>query len=708
MRRHLPLALGLLGSAVLLWMLLGLADMVLAHRGSFPGWLLGGMTGGETAARGLVVLVVVTGLGLVATRRHDRGADTLAAGAPADSTHARAEEAMLLRLFEVAPIGLGLTRGGVLVAANERLAELSGPPAGALVGRSVADLTREVLDAEQFFADVDEQLADRNRARVDLRWRAADGSIRSALLTVAELTKVGDEVTHVFSFLDVTDLKRTEAELHRLAAAVEQTSESVVITDAQEKVTYANPACERLLGYRREELLGRRLDDVRAGSSDAASDLDSDEISAEGEVWRGRETYHSRDGIRRHVLTARSPIRDDGGELVGRVLVSRDLSHEEELEAQIRHAQKMESLGALAGGIAHNFNNILQAVLGFTTLARDEVPDTSTAAADLGKAVRAVRRGQELVQRILAFSRQEEQELRPLVLSDVVTDAVALLQSTIPPTITVTTDLDPDAGVVLADPARINQIVMNLATNAYHAMEESSGALTIRVGSVRADDALPTTARLRGHDLVMLAVADTGHGMERAEVERIFDPFYTTKPVGRGTGLGLSVVHGIVTSHGGEITTESRVGEGTTVRVYLPRVAEDHEAPVTSGAGSGEHVLFLDDEPDVAQIGRSLLERHGYRVTAHLDARAALADLDSRAGDFDLVISDYAMPDITGMQVADRVAELRPDLPVLLITGLDDRTIEGLAGHAQIRGIVNKPFDANQLVRMVRSSLGTR
>jgi len=335
----------------------------------------------------------------------------------------------------------------------------------------------------------------------------------------------------------------------------------------------------------------------------------------------------------------------------------------EEKEGQLRQAQKMEAIGALAGGIAHDFNNILQAILGFSTLALEEaqgrkLPYDDFITDDLERVIRATERGRELVNRILLFSRRQEQEQQLVDLSEIIKDAVGLLTNTIPATIEVHTSLATDCGSVLADPAQISQVIMNLATNSFHAMEQDGGILTFTVRPITAhgnDPLVPDS--LINHDLICMTVSDTGPGMDPQTLERVYDPFFTTKEVGKGTGLGLSVVHGIVAEHNGEIVLESSLGQGTSAHVFLPVLVESLarprmvetpaiEASTKSKAIAGFRILFLDDEADITALGKALLEKQGHHVLALNNSHTALEYLRQAPNDIDLLITDLTMPQI--------------------------------------------------------------
>jgi len=377
-------------------------------------------------------------------------------------------------------------------------------------------------------------------------------------------------------------------------------------------------------------------------------------------------------------------------------------------EIQLRQAQKMEALGALAGGIAHDFNNILQAIMGFSTLAKDDAPKDGTIVHDLQKVLKAARRGQELVQRILLFSRREEQEQHSVEINTIAQEAVELISPTIPATIEVRSVLSENCGRVMADPSQINQIIMNLATNAFHSMENDGGMMEIGLRLIKqGDHTVEVPEFLKNRDVVMLWVKDTGCGIDREELDRVFDPFYTTKEVGRGTGLGLSVVHGIVVNHGGDVQMVSSLSKGTTVRIFLPSLssgakeASVHIHPAAAAAAPGTHIMFVDDEEDITTIGRAMLEKQGYQVTAMSDSTKALIEVQQRPDDFDLIITDLTMPHMTGLQLAAGIAKVRANLPVVLITGMGDQIMKKAESFPHIQGVVHKPFGLEALQQTI-------
>jgi len=379
------------------------------------------------------------------------------------------------------------------------------------------------------------------------------------------------------------------------------------------------------------------------------------------------------------------------------------------LEQQVRQGQKMEAIGTLAGGIAHDFNNILAAILGFTDLAKYKLPKDSELVHDLDNVLQAGLRAKELVKQILAFSRQAEQERRPIEVYLVLKEALKLLRASIPTTIDFQLNIDETSGAVLADPTQIHQIIMNLCTNAYHAMRANDSGLlgvTLRAVEIRGQEA---NALLRPGKYLELVVSDTGCGMTPAIMERIFDPYFTTKPHGEGTGLGLAMVHGIVTQYGGEIRVESALGRGTTLRVYLPQAESDGAEIARIIAqqmpGGNERVLVVDDEPTVLAMHTAMLQRLGYRVTTLASSVEAQAEFASRPQEFDLVLTDMAMPGMPGDVLAYKIRQLRPDIPILMCTGFSEKLTPERAKAVGIGKIIMKPLLFRELATSIREFL---
>jgi two-component system, cell cycle sensor histidine kinase and response regulator CckA len=394
-------------------------------------------------------------------------------------------------------------------------------------------------------------------------------------------------------------------------------------------------------------------------------------------------------------------------ELLGRSI--RYALERKRMERQLRQSQKMEAIGRLAGGIAHDFNNILAAIIGFTEIAADKIPQDSKAQSNLKRVLQAAIRGRDLVKQILAFSRQSEQEKRPSQLSQVVEETLKLLRASLPSTIDIEWKVASESGLVLADTGQMQQVVMNLFTNAAHAMREKGGVIFIDL----CDFSFSTPVEAPCDGLapgvyLRLSVKDSGEGMSRDILDRIFDPFFTTKRLGEGTGLGLSVVLGIIESHGGAITVKSELGKGSAFAVYLPRVIEARagvvggEEEIPTGE---ERILFIDDEEALAEMGEEILANLGYEVITKTNGADALELLKADPHRFDLVITDQTMPELTGVELAKEILATRANMPIIMCTGFSHLVDAGKARAAGIRAFAMKPLTKREIAKTVRKVL---
>ena len=406
---------------------------------------------------------------------------------------------------------------------------------------------------------------------------------------------------------DITEKKIAEQEQRRLITALEQAAESVVITDSHGNIEYVNPAFELISGYKKEEVVGKnpRFLKSEKHNSDFYESLWA--TISNGNVWKGRFVNKKKDGSLYDEDATISPILNGNGEIVNYVALKRDITKEKKLEHQLRQSQKMQTIGTLAGGIAHDFNNILAPLFGYTEMLLQDLPQGSPEHDDLKQVLKAATRAKNLVNQILTFSRQGDSERHPLYIHLIIKETIQLLKSSLPATINISSNIKNDCEMVMADATQIHQVIMNLCTNAFHAMQENGGTMEIKLDSVEFDaHNSGQFENLSEGAYIRLSIRDTGHGMEKNVVERIFEPFYTTKPVGEGTGLGLSVTHGIVKSHGGEIVVESEPGKGSTFRVFLP-IAPNIRQKQTSDIGNTpmgnkEHVLIVDDDKSLVEM----------------------------------------------------------------------------------------------------------
>ncbi|MFA6499967.1 MAG: response regulator [Desulfurivibrionaceae bacterium] len=389
------------------------------------------------------------------------------------------------------------------------------------------------------------------------------------------------------------------------------------------------------------------------------------------------------------------------------------LREEEErrgLEAQLRQAQKMEAIGTLAGGIAHDFNNILAAILGYTELAKQKMIPESDPDHCLAEVLKATYRAKDLVQQILAFSRKGEQTMKPLRIQFVVKEALKLLRASIPSSIDVQQRIGADCGFVLADPTRIHQIILNLCTNASHAMEAKGGTLSVLLENTALEEEEAQAQGLAAGDYVLLVVSDTGEGMGQEVLARIFEPYFTTKEQGKGAGMGLAIVHGLVKGAGGKISVASSIGQGTTFRIFFPQVRDSvgqdapHQCAVSSGRGN-ERIFVIDDEQAIVAMEKLALEQLGYQVQIFTDSEDALAVFRADPAACDLVVTDQTMPHLSGMDLAKAFLAIRPDLPIILSTGYSSQASEEDSLKLGIRRFIMKPMNIAELAAAIREIL---
>jgi PAS domain S-box-containing protein len=523
-------------------------------------------------------------------------------------------------------------------------------------------------------------------------------------------------------FRDVTERVEAEKELQeekeRYRLLFENANDGVFVLD--EGVIFdCNARAFEMFGCGKESVIGRKLMDFSpefqpGGESSKARASRMLAGAEERESSGFFEWVHRRaDGSLLSTEVSLTRFEHGGKPLV--LAIVRDVSErkkaEEErrkLQHQLLQAQKMEALGTLAGGVAHDFNNVLAAIMGFTELAAVEEGEDARQEC-LDQVLTASGRARDLVYQILTFSRMRETGRRPVQMNPIVKEALKLLRSSIPATIGIRSDVDEDPVVVYTDPTQIHQVLMNLCTNAVHAMKGRKGTLSVSLTQERfGNGSFPAPCGLPEGLYAKLQVADTGYGMSREVLERVFEPFFTTKPHGEGTGLGLSVVYGIVQACRGAIDISSRPGKGTRVEVYLPAgegagSAGGVEEP--DAAPGSEHVLFVDDEPALAELGSRALRSLGYRVTAKTNSLEALDFFRIRHRDVDLVITDVTMPFLTGAELARKMIEIRRDIPVILCTGYSEIVNEETARRIGARGYVMKPVSRADLARTVRNAL---
>ncbi len=638
----------------------------------------------------------------------------------------KASEERFFKVFQSNPIPMTIaTIGeGRLSDVNERAIELSGYTREEMIGRTAVDIGLWAYPEERdrLIAQIREAGFVRDRLA---HFRTKAGRVAPALWS-ADRIRLGEHDLLLTTIHDISqqveaqEKLRQSEEKYRLLA--ENVTDIIWTSDLNLVFTYVSPSSERVCGWSPAEWTSKPLRDFLIPASFEAVQRQLREETAgtgpdrsEGPrvVTMELEMYR-KDGTTGWYEVSAQFIRDDDGNPLSIIGVTRDIAERKNaeiqktrLEQQLRQAQKMEAVGTLAGGIAHDFNNILFAVIGYAELCLQDIADEDHRW-NLTQVLSACGRAKTLVNQILAFSRQVEQERRPLDVVPLAKETIKFLRSSLPSTIDVRLDAGAGAGTVLADPTQIHQVLMNLCTNAAHAMRASGGRLRIVI-----DGASPPPEVLaeltdgpRPEGFVRLSVSDTGHGIEPSCLNRIFDPFFTTKAPGEGTGLGLSVVYGIVKSLGGAIRVDSTPGRGSTFDIYLPVVV----APRTNPAGVAEairrgteRVLFVDDEDHLVDVMGQVLSALGYRVTTVRQGLRALQMFRDNPGDFDLVITDMTMPDMTGADLAREILRLRPDMPVILCTGYSELISEEEALQMGIRRFLMKPLFMGDVARELRA-----
>ncbi|RPI76355.1 MAG: PAS domain S-box protein, partial [Desulfobacteraceae bacterium] len=582
---------------------------------------------------------------------------------------------------------------------------------------------------EEEIIEIDKQYRDEFVGSVPKIWMGVPLLIRDEIIGAVALQSYRD--SFCYSMDDVKllesvseqiaiaiDSKRTRDALEesekRYRTVFDGTADAILVHDMGKRFLDVNElACERY-GYSRDEMLNMEPKDITVHKQAQRVAERVAEILRTGHYMS--EVVHVRkDGI--HIPTELSSkiIEYLGRKAV--LSVARDITErkkaEEEkkkLEEQLRQAQKMEAIGTLAGGIAHDFNNILSPIIGYTELSLYQLEPGNKAHKNMHEVLKAAERAKNLVKQILTFSRQSEQEPKPIKVGPIIQEVAKLLQATLPSFIQVVLRISEEQGAIMADPTQIHQVLMNLGTNAYHAMKSRGGILEINLSEV----VLSFEDRMHHHNLMpgpylKLSVSDTGHGINPMVIGRIFDPYFTTKAPGEGTGMGLAVVHGIIKGYKGEISVYSEPEVGTSFHVYLPEIVSEVILPLgrTSGEASGgnEKILIVDDEEQIVDMLQQMLSQLGYRVTARTSSVEALEAFRVQPNKFDLIITDQTMPNISGVDLARMMLEIRKEIPIILCTGFSEVVTESQAKTIGIREYVMKPIIKNEMATVIRRIL---
>ena len=510
-------------------------------------------------------------------------------------------------------------------------------------------------------------------------------------------------------FIIIVFFSRISHPINKLMEVMKQvtqhSTEIILQIGLDRKIIFANPAFEKITGIKSESIIGTEPD--LNTPNNISANVIWDLLKA-GTPWSGRVELkgNKADPITLDVMLV--PLRDDRGFIQGYLEIGRDITAELMFEKRLQQAQKLEAVGTLAGGIAHDFNNILSGIFGYAELALMEKSSASETERYIRQILAASERARDLVSQILTFSRKTDVELRPLMPKSVLKEALKLLRASIPATIDIQSKINSDSAI-MAEPTQIHQVVMNLFTNSVHAIRENTGTITLELEDFMVDDEfVKTHPNIKQGKHIMLRVSDTGNGIEPKILDHIFEPFYTTKSQGEGTGLGLSVVHGIVQKLGGIVTTYSEIGKGATFNIIIPTIQSDDAEPYQNGSvirEGEERIVVVDDEPDAAAMIRHMLNSVGYKVTAFTDSGEALEAIQTNPNGFDLIIANYSMPHITGLEMAKKLRESGIKIPMILTSGYLDENIETAARKAGISDVVVKPINTYKLTDAIHTAL---
>ncbi|SDZ79886.1 PAS domain S-box-containing protein [Desulfuromusa kysingii] len=530
---------------------------------------------------------------------------------------------------------------------------------------------------------------------------------------ISHQTVVDEESHYIIAVArDISERKAAEEQERKSQRLWKRTFDSIsdiiTIQDLEHRITQCNSATAETFNLQPEECIGKHCYELFTGSDTPCPKCPAGNAVKNLEPY-SEEIFHAKLGKTFSINV--SPIFDDNGTITGISHFAKDITEQKKLAEQLRQAQKMESIGTLAGGIAHDFNNILSAIMGYTQLAQLHIPQNSKALEALNQVIAGGQRATELVKQILSFSRKTGHQMAPVTVQDVISEALKLLRPSLPATIDIRLNIDQDCPPIFANEGQIHQIIMNLCTNAYHAMrEQKSGILemSLQKTNLSPEIAIPHF-NLSSGQYLLFTIRDTGTGMDEATLGKIFDPYFTTKKAGEGTGLGLAVANGIIHSFGGYIAVDSKPDQGSCFKIYLPVSKElpaaEKKTTLLSNPSGTETILVVDDEESISSLIKNMLERYGYQVTSTSSSSEALMIFARDPGLFDLVITDYTMPQMNGIDLATELFKICPDLPILLCTGFSDINSTEKALEIGIKSCINKPMQADQLALSVRQLL---
>ncbi|NOR10591.1 MAG: PAS domain S-box protein [Desulfovibrionaceae bacterium] len=569
-------------------------------------------------------------------------------------------------------------------------------------------------DHERVFAELP-SLFEHGRHIHEYRFLAKDGNyrwIRDELNLIVD--DQGNEQEIIGYLIDITENKRLEKKLResetRLSLLVQQSPMGIVTWDTEFRVVDWNKASEKIFGYSREEATGKHAEFiVPMESREPVDQIWQNLLELRGGKRSTNENI-TKDGETILCEWFNAPVVNDRNEVINVLSLVQNITEQKNIEKQLQQAQKMEAIGTLAGGIAHDFNNILSVIIGFAEMAKIQIEAGEKPLEDLNQISTAGKRAAKLVEQILAFSRQTDHQSKPLYPHLIIKESMKMLRSSLPTTVSLQEEIDSQCGAIMADSTNIHQIVMNLCTNALHALENEKGRISIKLCREEVQAADINESDVSPGEFIVLSVTDSGVGIDKAILDQIFDPYFTTKEKGKGTGLGLAVIYGIVKDYKGFIRVESILNEGTTFHVYFPALKNNKashaevEAAILMPRGS-ERIMVVDDEKGIVSLSIETLTHLGYTVTGITSSEEALEKINATPASFDLVITDQTMPNLAGVELAQEILKIRPDMPIMLCTGYSSVISEQDALAIGIKKYIRKPCSAVMLARNVREVL---
>ena len=631
----------------------------------------------------------------------------------------RDSENLFRTVFEQAAVGIArVSLDFRIEGANDAYCGMLGYREEELLGRHLKDITHPEVLEKNLLKQTRLKNGEIDHYRMEKRFIHKDGSTIVGILD-ANLVRDSNGVPVYFigSVVDITDRKLAEKALKKsekeLKNTLDATTDGIWTWDIPTGKLFFSPKYYTMLGYEPGEFpasFESWLDLVHPDDREKAVSESEKYLKTMSREYEDEFRLKTKQGGYRWIRArARAVERDEHGNATYIIGNHEDITERKVLEERLRQAQKMESIGNLAGGIAHDFNNLLSPIIGLSEMLIEDLPEGSLEYENAKEIMNAGMRGAALVKQILAFSRQSEHSMMPLRIGQVLDDVFKLSRSTIPSNIPIVQNLQPDCGPVMGDPTQIHQVAMNLVTNAYHAVEKTGGMIAVGLKQAEIGPDELADPSCEPGDYAVLSVSDTGCGIDPSIMDKIFDPYFTTKKMGKGTGLGLAVVYGIVKEHRGDIKVRSIQGKGTTFDICLPLLKRSAEPAAPGGAdalqGGRERILLIDDDTAIAKMGKKILERYGYRVTARFGSLEGLETFRSAPEAYDLVVTDMAMPNMTGEQLAREILSVREDIPVVICTGFSERMDKQKAKAIGVKALLMKPVPKSELVQTVRNVL---